>query len=105
ARCEKRTPTLSPGVPLLYVAVNEHPDVGKFDLKSIMACVSGAAPLPVAVAKEFERVTAGGHVVEGDGLTKCSPVPHANPFSGTRKPGHIGLPIPDTDVRIVSLDD
>jgi long-chain acyl-CoA synthetase len=85
--------------------VNEHPDVGKFDLKSIMACVSGAAPLPIAVANEFERVTGGGQLVEGYGLTECSPVTHANPFSGTRKPGHIGLPIPDTDVRIVSLDD
>jgi long-chain acyl-CoA synthetase len=98
-------PTLFPGVPRLYVAVNEHPDVAKFDLKSIMACVSGAAPLPVAVAKEFERVTGGGQLVEGYGLTECSPVTHANPFNGTRKPGHIGLPIPDTDVRIMSLDD
>jgi long-chain acyl-CoA synthetase len=98
-------PTLFPGVPRLYVAVNEHPDVGKFDLKSIMACVSGAAPLPVAVAKEFERVTGGGQLVEGYGLTECSPVTHANPFNGVRKPGHIGLPIPDTDVRVVSLDD
>jgi long-chain acyl-CoA synthetase len=98
-------PTLFPGVPRLYVAVNEHPDVGKFDLKSIMACVSGAAPLPVAVAKEFERVTGGGQLVEGYGLTECSPVTHANPFNGTRKPGHIGLPIPDTDVRVISLDD
>jgi long-chain acyl-CoA synthetase len=98
-------PTLFPGVPRLYVAVNEHPDVGKFDLKSIMACVSGAAPLPVAVAREFERVTGGGQLVEGYGLTECSPVTHANPFNGPRKPGHIGMPIPDTDVRIISLDD
>jgi long-chain acyl-CoA synthetase len=98
-------PTLFPGVPRLYVAVNEHPDVAKFDLKSIMACVSGAAPLPVAVAKEFERVTGGGQLVEGYGLTECSPVTHANPFNGPRKPGHIGMPIPDTDVRIISLDD
>jgi long-chain acyl-CoA synthetase len=98
-------PTLFPGVPRLYVAVNEHPDVAKFDLKSIMACVSGAAPLPVAVAKEFERVTGGGQLVEGYGLTECSPVTHANPFNGPRKTGHIGMPIPDTDVRIVSLDD
>jgi long-chain acyl-CoA synthetase len=102
---DEEKPTLFPGVPRLYVAVNEHPDVGKFNLKSIMACVSGAAPLPIAVANEFERVTGGGQLVEGYGLTECSPVTHANPFSGTRKPGHIGLPIPDTDVRIVSLDD
>src|SRR3990172_8910351 len=98
-------PSLFPGVPRLYIAVNEHPDALKFDLKSIKACVSGAAPLPVAVAKEFEKVTGGGQLVEGYGLTECSPVTHANPFSGGRKPGHIGLPVPDTDVRIMSIDD
>ena len=98
-------PSLFPGVPRLYIAVNEHPDALKYDLKSIMACVSGAAPLPAAVAKEFERVTAGGQLVEGYGLTECSPVTHANPFNGVRKPGSIGLPVPDTDVRIMSIDD
>jgi long-chain acyl-CoA synthetase len=98
-------PSLFPGVPRLYIAVNEHPDALKYDLKSIMACVSGAAPLPLAVAKEFERVTGGGQLVEGYGLTECSPVTHANPFNGVRKPGSIGLPVPDTDVRIMSIDD
>jgi long-chain acyl-CoA synthetase len=101
----KEHATIFPGVPRLYVAINEHPQTPKFDLKSIKACVSGAAPLPLAVAKEFERVTEGGQLVEGYGLTECSPVTHANPFNGVRKPGHIGLPIPDTDVRIMSLDD
>jgi long-chain acyl-CoA synthetase len=98
-------PTLFPGVPRLYIALNEHPDTPKFDLKSLKACISGAAPLPVAVAKEFERVTGGAQVVEGFGLTECSPVTHVNPFDGVRKEGHIGLPIPDTDCRIVSLED
>ena len=102
---QKEKPSLFPGVPRLYIAVNENPNTPKFDLKSIMACVSGAAPLPVAVAEEFERVTGGGQVVEGFGLTECSPVTHANPFNGVRKAGHIGLPIPDTDVRIISLVD
>jgi long-chain acyl-CoA synthetase len=101
----KERATLFPGVPRLYVAINEHPQTPRFDLKSIKACVSGAAPLPLAVAKEFERVTEGGQLVEGYGLTECSPVTHANPFDGVRKPGHIGMPIPDTDVRIMSLDD
>ena len=102
---QKEKPSLFPGVPRLYIAINENPKTPEFDLKSIRACVSGAAPLPVAVAKEFERVTDGGQVVEGYGLTECSPVTHANPFNGVRKPGHIGLPIPDTDARIMSLDD
>ncbi len=101
----KEHATIFPGVPRLYIAINEHPQTPRFDLKSIKACVSGAAPLPLAVAKEFERVTEGGQLVEGYGLTECSPVTHANPFNGVRKPGHIGLPIPDTDVRIISLDD
>lgn len=102
---QKEEPSLFPGVPRLYIAINENPKTPEFDLKSIKACVSGAAPLPVAVAKEFERVTDGGQVVEGYGLTECSPVTHANPFNGMRKPGHIGLPIPDTDARIISLED
>jgi long-chain acyl-CoA synthetase len=98
-------PTLFPGVPRLYIALNEHPDTPKFDLKSLKACISGAAPLPIAVAKEFERVTGGAQVVEGFGLTECSPVTHVNPFDGVRKEGHIGLPIPDTDCKVVSLED
>ena len=49
-------------------------------------------------------MTGGGHLVECYGLTECSPVTHANPFSGVRKAGSIGLPVPDTDVRIVSID-
>jgi long-chain acyl-CoA synthetase len=102
---QKEKPDFLPGVPRLYVAINEHPDAKRFDLKSVKACVSGAAPLPVAVAEEFERVTDGGQLVEGYGLTECSPLSHANPFNGVRKPGHIGLPVPDTDVRIMSIDD
>jgi long-chain acyl-CoA synthetase len=102
---DQEKPTLFPGVPRLYIALNEHPDTPKFDLKSVKACISGAAPLPIAVAKEFERVTGGAQVVEGFGLTECSPVTHVNPFDGVRKEGHIGLPIPDTDCKVVSLED
>ena len=98
-------PTLFPGVPRLYIALNEHPDTPKFDLKSLKACISGAAPLPMAVAQRFEQITGGARVVEGYGLTECSPVTHVNPFDGVRKEGHIGLPIPDTDCKIVSLED
>jgi long-chain acyl-CoA synthetase len=97
--------TLFPGVPRIYLAMNESPLTPKYDLKSLKACISGAAPLPLAVAKRFEEVTGGAQVVEGYGLTECSPVTHANPVKGRRKEGSIGLPIPDTDCRIVSLDD
>jgi long-chain acyl-CoA synthetase len=101
----KEKPSLLPGVPRMYIALNESPETSKFDLRSIEACVSGAAPLPVAVADRFREVTGGGEVVEGYGLTECSPVTHANPFSGLRKAGSIGLPMPDTDCKIVSTDD
>jgi long-chain acyl-CoA synthetase len=97
--------TLFPGVPRIYQAMNESPLTPNYDLKSLKACISGAAPLPLAVAKEFERVTGGAQVVEGYGLTETSPVTHVNPVKGRRKEGSIGLPIPDTDCRIVSLEE
>jgi long-chain acyl-CoA synthetase len=101
----KERPTYFPGVPRMYIAINEAPESKGFDLRSIEACISGAAPLPLAVAEEFKRLTGGAELVEGYGLTECSPVTHANPFHGVRKEGAIGLPIPDTDCRIVDLDD
>jgi long-chain acyl-CoA synthetase len=100
----KEKPTLFPGVPRIYVAINESSETKKYDLSSIRACFSGAAPLPVAVAEKFEAIT-GGRLVEGYGLTETSPVTHINPIYGKRKFGTIGLPIPDTDCRIVDLDD
>ena len=101
---DKEKPTLFPGVPRIYIAINESPDSQKYDLSSIRACFSGAAPLPVAVAEKFESIT-GGRLVEGYGLTETSPVTHINPVYGKRKFGSIGLPIPDTDCKIVDLDD
>ena len=101
---QKEKPTLFPGVPRIYIAINESPESKKYDLSSIRACFSGAAPLPVAVAEKFEAST-GGRVVEGYGLTETSPVTHINPIYGKRKFGSIGLPIPDTDCKIVDLDD
>jgi long-chain acyl-CoA synthetase len=101
---QKEKPTLFPGVPRLYIAINEGKETSKYDLSSIRACFSGAAPLPLAVAEKFESLT-GGRIVEGYGLTETSPITHGNPIMGTRKPGSIGLPVPDTDCRIVDLED
>ena len=101
---QKEKPTLFPGVPRLYIAINEGKETPNFDLKSVRACLSGAAPLPLAVAEKFESIT-GSKVVEGYGLTETSPITHANPIYGRRKEGSIGLPVPDTDCRIVDLDD
>ncbi len=101
---QKEKPTLFPGVPRLYIAINEGKETPKYDLTSVRACLSGAAPLPVAVAQKFEQIT-GAKVVEGYGLTETSPITHANPLDGRARAGSIGLPIPDTDCRIVDLDD
>ncbi len=94
--------TLFPGVPTLYAALNDHPRVGKYDLRSGALCVSGAAPLPREVFERFEALT-GGRLVEGYGLTEASPLTHCTPLFGERRPGSIGLPFPDTDARIVDL--
>jgi len=99
----KHHPTLFPGVPTMYVAFNNFPDLAKYDVKSIRACISGAAGLPVEVQKRFEELT-GGHLVEGFGLSEASPVTHGNPVFGKNKIGTIGLPFPDTESRIVDID-
>jgi len=101
---QREKPTLFPGVPRLYIAINEGKQTSQYDLTSIRACLSGAAPLPIAVAEQFESIT-GSRVVEGYGLTETSPITHANPIYGERKPGSIGMPVPDTDCKIVDLDD
>ena len=95
-------PSLFPGVPTMYLAINQYPNVRRFGLRSIQACVSGAAPLPLEVQEAFEKLTRG-KLVEGYGLTEASPVTHANPILGQRKTGTIGVPLPDTDAKIVDL--
>jgi long-chain acyl-CoA synthetase len=102
---DKEKPTFVPGVPRFFVALNESPLVKKFDLSSVKACISGAAPLPTAVAEKFAEITHGAVLVEGYGLTEASPVTHANPLKGERRPGSIGMPVPDTDCKIVDLED
>ena len=100
---DKQKPTLFPGVPTIYVAINNAPNLNKYDIKSIRICISGAAPLPVEVQQQFEKNT-GGRLVEGFGLSETSPVTHANPVYGVRKPGSIGLPMPDTEYKIVDVE-
>ena len=96
----KHRPTIFAGVPTMYAAINNRPDLKKYDLTSIKSCTSGAAPLPLEVQTTFERIT-GGKLVEGFGLTEtCSPT-HVNPLSGTRKIGTIGVPLPNTLSKIV----
>jgi long-chain acyl-CoA synthetase len=101
AAVDKYRPTLFPGVPTMYVAINNAVAKGGHghDLSSIKACLSGAAPLPLEVAERFERFS-GGRLVEGYGLSESSPVAIANPIYGKRKAGTIGMPLPDTLARV-----
>ncbi|WP_336046867.1 long-chain-fatty-acid--CoA ligase [Solibacillus ferritrahens] len=97
---DKQKPTLFPGAPTMYIGLLNHPDLAKYDLSSIKACLSGSAPLPLEVQEKFEALT-GGRLVEGYGLTETSPVTHANPIWENRINGSIGLPWPNTDSVIL----
>ncbi|HCG30511.1 MAG TPA: long-chain fatty acid--CoA ligase, partial [Chloroflexi bacterium] len=99
-------PTLLPGVPTLYSAINgavENNPARQASMRSIRYCISGGAPLPRSVQERFEEIT-GGHLVEGYGLSEASPVTHANPLDGRARIGTIGMPLPGTEARIVDLD-
>ncbi|BFH68084.1 long-chain-fatty-acid--CoA ligase [Paenibacillus dendritiformis] len=97
---EKKKITVFPGAPTMYIAINHHKEVQRFDLSSVKVCVSGSAALPLEVQERFEALT-GGRLIEGYGLTEASPVTHANPIWGLRKTGTIGIPFPDTDAKVV----
>ena len=94
--------TMFPGVPSMYMVINKAPDVRSYGLSSVKACISGAAPLPIEVQEAFEKLS-HGRLVEGYGLTEASPVTHANPLYGVRKPGSIGIPLPNTDAKIIDF--
>jgi long-chain acyl-CoA synthetase len=99
----KYRPTIFHGVPTMYVAFNNAPNVERYGFKSLRICMSGGAALPVEVRERFESLT-GGRLVEGYGLTEASPVTHINPPTGSPKVGSIGLPLADTEARIVDMD-
>jgi long-chain acyl-CoA synthetase len=100
----KERVTLFPGVPAMFNAIANAPEADRPDLSSVTGCFSGSAPLPPDVLQRFEALT-GSTIIEGYGLTETSPVTHANPLRGTRKIGSIGVSFPDTDMKIVSVED
>ena len=100
----KHRVTLFPGVPAMFNAIINAPGLKKLDLTSVASCFSGSAPLPPDVLERFETLTSS-KIVEGYGLTETSPVTHANPLNGRRKIGSIGVPFPNTDVKVVGVDD
>jgi long-chain acyl-CoA synthetase len=94
--------TYYPGVPAMYISLLNFPDTPKYDLSSIKFCFSGAAPLPIEVQTQFEKLT-GATMLEGYGMTELSPIATSNP-PGKAKKGSIGMPIPNTVVRLVDLE-
>jgi long-chain acyl-CoA synthetase len=100
----KEHPTLFAGVPTMFIAIKELPDIDRYDLKSLRGIFVGAAPLPLAVMQEFAQRT-GAALIEGYGLTEAVTAVACNPFQGQRKPGTIGIPFPDVEWKIVDLGD
>ena len=100
----KHRVTLFPAVPAMFNAIVNAPGLERLDLTSVASCFSGGAPLPPDVLERFEALT-GSKIVEGYGLTETSPVTHANPLNGRRKIGSIGVPFPNTDMKVVHVDD
>jgi long-chain acyl-CoA synthetase len=98
-----KRPTVFPGVPSIYTAINGHAEIAKFDLSSLKACISGGAPLPTEVKRRFEKLT-GCNLVEGYGLSEASPVVTCNRLGGPVKDGSIGSALPETMVEIRSLE-
>lgn len=99
---QRYKPSIFPGAPSMYVAINNFRGARKYGVSSIKACISGSAPLPVEVQESFEKLTKG-KLVEGYGLTEAAPITHANPLGKNRKLGSIGVPLPSTQAAIVDL--
>lgn len=106
ATVRKVRPTFFNGVPTLYNALLNHPDVqsGKVDFKSIRLCFSGASALMAETKQRFESIT-GGRIVEGYSLTEAMMALCVNPVKGPNKLGSVGMPLPDVHVRIFDVDD
>lgn len=100
----KKKVTLFPAVPALFNALNHYPGIENIDISSVKSCFSGSAPLPLDTMQRFEKLT-GSVIVEGFGMSETSPVTHVNPLKGLRKEGSVGIPVSNTDARIVDIDD
>jgi len=103
AAIQKYQPTFFPAVPTIFISLLAHPRVREFGLDRVRTFNTGGAPCPVEVIAEFERRT-GRPLKEGYGLSETSPVTHSTPQLAIRKPGSIGLPLPDTDIKVVDVE-
>src|SRR3546814_628517 len=96
--------TALPGVPTMYQALLDHPDLSRTDFSSLRVCISGGAPMPAELREKFVAAT-GASLVEGYGLTESSGVVATNPYDGPVKAGTIGQPIPATRIRLLDKED
>ncbi len=106
---DRKKPTAFPGIPTLYHGIITHKDVNKYHINNVRICLSGASPLPVELQKNFESMT-GAILVEGYGLSECSPVANVTPLAEKdkekwRRFGSVGLPVSNTYEKIVSISD
>jgi len=97
-------PGIFPGVPTMYNAINNYPDLSRYNIRSIRACISGSAPLMPETQHKFEKLT-GGRLREGYGLSEAPTASHCNPIYGENRVGSIGIPLPDVECKIISLDE
>lgn len=98
--------TLFPGIPAMYAAINAYQNLDRYNLRSVRVCISGSGPLHPSIQERFESLT-GAHLVEGYGLTEAAPVTHVNPIGQPvekRRMRSIGVPLPDTDARIMDAE-
>jgi long-chain acyl-CoA synthetase len=100
---ERHRPTLFPAVPAMLAAMNHRLEHRPADLSSLRFVISGGAPLDPAVGRRFAELS-GATVVEGYGLSEAGPVTHSGPLDGNARPGSIGIPLPDTDARLVDAE-
>jgi len=90
-------------VPTVYMRLVDHPHIKKYSFNSVKACVSGVAPIPPEVIKKFEQIT-GSKILEAYGLTETSSLVTSNPMNDIRKAGSVGMPLPDTEVKLVDIE-
>jgi long-chain acyl-CoA synthetase len=96
-------PTYVPAVPAIYVSLLNHPRVRTSSLERVRMFNTGGAPCPVDLMRRWESVTTRP-LNQGYGLSEASPVTHSTPQQARRRPGTVGLPLPDTDVKIVDVE-
>jgi acyl-CoA synthetase (AMP-forming)/AMP-acid ligase II len=101
---EKYRPTVTYNVPSLYMMLLEEPGFKKLDFSQLKVAISGASPFPAESIRELEAVIGAGKVLEGYGMTETSPAITTNPRLGAKKIGSIGLPVPNTRVRLMDLE-